>query len=451
MCGTDNRFFGLWGKHGKRRKWHGGDGIASAEKPAKRKKRVPVYGVCMAGMFLMFTVLWLVQTEICSEEAKKNTELVSQLLGEMEHGMSPELAVANLLKGNESHEAAAAGKKLLAGYGYRPDSETVFTQRKKTYAMWLLKRYLLCYLLLAGMLYTIKRTMHKRRTEELASLGEVLEQFCRGDYQFAAEDYGEETGSMLSMRLESLGKKLALNEERLCREKEETKTLVTDLSHQLKTPLASVKMSYQLLEEEALTPEERKEFMQRMGEQLDHLGGLLEALMNISRMESGLIHIQKEKAEIFKTLVQAINQVYMKAEQKGIEMEICDTAKEAEQVMLWHDVKWTKETIVNILDNAIKYSPARSHVWISMKKQTQFLRIEIKDEGIGISKEEANRVFQRFYRGKNAVVKKTEGSGVGLYLARKILEEQGGNIMIAFTMGKEKVCGTRFVLLLPLE
>lgn len=412
---------------------------------------MPVYGFCMAGMFLMFFILWLVQTEVFSEEAKKDTELVFQLLGEMEHGISPELAVANLLKGNESYEAAAAGKKLLAGYGYRPDSETVFMQRKKAYAIWLLKQYLLCYVLLAGMLYLIKRILYKRRKEELESFGEVLEQFCRSDYQFAAEYYGEETGSMLSMRLESLGKKLALNEERLWREKEETKTLVTDLSHQLKTPLASVKMSYQLLEEKDLTPGERKEFMQRMGEQLDHLDGLLEALMNISRMESGMIHIQKEKAEIFQTVVQAVNQVYMKAEQKGIEMEICDTSKEAEQIMLLHDVKWTKEAIVNILDNAVKYSPASSHVQISLKKQTQFLRIEIKDEGIGISKEEANRVFQRFYRGKNTVVKKTEGSGIGLYLARKVLEEQGGNIMIAFPSGTEPVCGTRFVILMPLE
>lgn len=160
-----------------------------------------------------------------------------------------------------------------------------------------------------------------------------------------------------------------------------------------------------------------------MGEQLDHLDGLLEALMNISRMESGMIHIQKEKAEIFQTVVQAVNQVYMKAEQKGIEMEICNTSKEAEKIMLLHDVKWTKEAIVNILDNAVKYSPANSHVQISLKKQTQFLRIEIEDEGIGISKEEANRVFQRFYRGKNTVVKKTEGSGIGLYLAWK--QERG--------------------------
>ena len=86
-----------------------------------------------------------------------------------------------------------------------------------------------------------------------------------------------------------------------------------------------------------------------------------------------------------------------------------------------------------------------------MEKQILFFRIEIKDEGIGIKKEEVNRIFQRFYRGKTDEVKQAEGSGVGLYLTRKILEEQGGNITVVFPYDRKKTKGSTFAIMLSLQ
>lgn len=164
-----------------------------------------------------------------------------------------------------------------------------------------------------------------------------------------------------------------------------------------------------------------------------------------------MIEIHKEMANIFNTVVEAVNQVFVKAEEKGIEIAIDTDTAEIENLLLAHDEKWTKEAVVNVLENAVKYSPADSSIQIIIKKQVHFLRIEIKDEGIGIKKEEMNRIFQRFYRGKHEVIKQAEGSGVGLYLARKILEEQGGNITVVFPVGKEKVKGSTFAIMLPLK
>lgn len=291
----------------------------------------------------------------------------------------------------------------------------------------------------------------KNRKTEYRKLGNILERFYNGEYDFRTENLKEESESLIYTRLESLGKKLELNEQRMALEKEETKALVTDLSHQLKTPVASIKMCFQLLEDENLQPEERKEFLNRLGEQITHLEGLLAALVNISRMETGMIEIHKKMTNIFSTVVQAVNQVYMKAEEKGMEIAIDTDTAEIENLSLAHDVKWTKEAVVNVLENAVKYSPADSTIQIVMKKQIHFLRIEIKDEGIGIKKEEINRIFQRFYRGKHEVIKQVEGSGVGLYLARKILEEQGGNITVVLPTGKEKVKGSTFAIMLPLK
>ena len=173
--------------------------------------------------------------------------------------------------------------------------------------------------------------------KQILSKNQLLEQIFDVNGEFVDEN-------TIAVNIRRLREKL--DEERLKLEKEETKALVTDLSHQLKTPVASIQMSFQLLEDENLDAEERREFLARLGEQIHHLEGLLSALVNISRMESGMIHIPKEETGI----------------------------------------------------------------------------------------------FQRFYRGKEELVKQTEGSGVGLYLTRKILEEQGGNITVVFPYGGNNLC-----------
>lgn len=404
----------------------------------------------MLVLFLLLIFAWSFQFYNLKQEEKQNVSMVYQMLGEYQEGLSSEQIAADLLKGNENPEALETGMDILKEYGYDTDYESVFSNNTRESAVKLALFYLVLYAVMCGMLHSVQMVHKKEREKEFHQLQEILESFYNGDYNYLSEEYGENGETLLYNRLESLGQKLKWNEERMRQEKEETKALVTDISHQLKTPVASIKMCYQLLEEEDLQTNEKKEFMDRLGEQITHLDGLLAALVNISRMETGMITIQKEEANIFETVVQAVNQVYMKAEVKGIEIAIDSRSPETEKLTLPHDIKWTKEAIVNVLENAIKYSPQHSKIQIIMEKQIHFLRIEIKDEGIGIKKEEVNRIFQRFYRGKHQVIKQAEGSGVGLYLTRKILEEQGGNITVVMPYGK-KTKGSTFVIMLSLK
>ncbi len=405
----------------------------------------------MLVLFAVLGILYYVQIRNEQKHEAENVNMVYQMLGELQKGVSYEQVAADVLKGNENQDALEEGLRILAEYGYDKDYHSVFSKRTNAYAKKLAVFYLMIYLLFLVWGYIFLRLIKKNREAEYQKLGNILERFHNGEYDFLAENMKEELESSVYMRLESLGKKLKLNEQRMAVEKEETKVLVTDLSHQLKTPVASIKMCFQLLEDENLQPEERREFLNRLGEQILHLEGLLEALVNISRMETGMIEIRKEMTGIFNTVVQAVNQVYMKAEDKGIEIVIDTDNGEIENLSLAHDVKWTKEAVVNVLENAVKYSPADSTIEIIMKKQLHFLRIEIRDEGIGIKKEEINRIFQRFYRGKHEVIRQAEGSGVGLYLARKILEEQGGNITVALPVGNKQVKGSTFAIMLPLK
>lgn len=96
-----------------------------------------------------------------------------------------------------------------------------------------------------------------------------------------------------------------------------------------------------------------------------------------------------------------------------------------------HDPHWTREAIANVLENAVKYSPADSCIQIRLMRRTSFLRIDIEDQGIGIDSREYSKIFQRFYRGSALQVKEADGSGVGLYLTRTILEAQGGSISVS--------------------
>ena len=119
---------------------------------------------------------------------------------------------------------------------------------------------------------------------------------------------------------------------------------------------------------------------------------------------------------------------------------------EFEDIYVEHDARWSEEAIFNIIENAIKYSTSKSKIYIDVSKTINYVRIDIKDSGIGIKKEDYNEIFKRFYRGSSKEVKSTEGSGVGLYLSRKILEKQGGNIIVKSEIGN----GSKFSLFFQL-
>lgn len=229
--------------------------------------------------------------------------------------------------------------------------------------------------------------------------------------------------------------------EKLEREEQETKRLVTDISHQLKTPLAALKMSRELLHSTDLTEEERREFSEKEDKEIKRLETLLHSFMELTRLETNMIQIRPKRESMQEVLAAAVGNVYMKAWQKSIDISV----EEFTDMSVNCDAKWTAEAIANVLDNGVKYAPEGSRITLRVSLLSTCAMIEIEDEGPGILREEAPRIFQRFYRGEQA--QKEEGSGVGLYLTRKILEEQGGTICVK--PGREK--GSCFILTILLD
>lgn len=339
-------------------------------------------------------------------------------------------------------EQQNTGAELLARYGYE---ETDFLDKSPFYRQeirFFLSIFFILFLLSLfsgyGFFYSAKK---QQKTKE-ALLTSFLERCLSDDYSFL--EHPEESAGLQQGRLSDtflqLAKKLRLKTETLAEERDNTKTLVTDISHQLKTPLSALDTCFSIYAE-ADTPEEREEFGERCKFQLDKLENLTASLLNISRLENAMILLQPSPTSLTDILIEAVNAVYGKAAAKQITVN----TEDFQDVTLSLDKKWTAEALFNILDNAVKYSPAGTSVLIRIQTLYSFVRVEIEDQGIGIPREEYHKIFKRFYRGQDAAVQKTEGSGVGLYLSRKILEDQGGTL----TVKAAKKQGSVFVAQLP--
>lgn len=224
------------------------------------------------------------------------------------------------------------------------------------------------------------------------------------------------------------------------REEGNLKSNITDITHQLKTPVASLKLSLDIALSEQYAEQERKKFAEQAEVQINKLDLMLDGLAKISQLETDLIQLRPQKLSLQLLINQAVNSVIMKAVEKEMELEVELT----EDRMVYVDEKWTLEALGNVLENAVKYAPEKTTGKVQVSSLVTYVLVEIKDEGPGITKEEQNKIYQRFYRGNHS--DSVEGSGVGLYLTRKIIEEQGGTIMVKRNHPK----GANFQLTLPL-
>lgn len=221
-------------------------------------------------------------------------------------------------------------------------------------------------------------------------------------------------------------------------EKDKLKELVSDISHQTKTPIANIKLYLEMMADE-IDYNRNQEYLKKMNSQVEKLDFLLQSMVKMSRLETGTIKIQKQNIPFADTLAMAISNVVIKADKKNIKIDV----QYDEQLMLKHDPKWTAEAIFNILDNAVKYTAYGGNIHIVVCRQELFTKISIEDTGKGIAPERQATIFTRFYR--EPEVHDTEGIGIGLYLAREIITLQNGYIEVQSQVG----IGSTFMIYLP--
>ena len=273
-----------------------------------------------------------------------------------------------------------------------------------------------------------------RMNRTFNTMEHMLDAAMKGD--FTDTMFDESRLSALETKFAHYFSASAISARNVQQEKDNIKKLVADISHQTKTPIANLLLYCELLQEEKL-PESAADNVNALYRQTERLRFLIDSLVKLSRLENGIISLSVKQQDLRPVLETVISQYMAKADQKGLSLLLEKTEAKAA-----FDAKWTAEALGNLLDNAIKYTEHGS-IHISVKAYEMFVRIDVRDTGIGISESEQAQIFSRFYRSRE--VSEKQGVGIGLYLSREIISSEGGYMKVKSAPGM----GSTFSVFLP--
>ena len=297
---------------------------------------------------------------------------------------------------------------------------------------------LLCALIWLSLLTQI---FGKRLSAFTSDLCQTLDHMIEGNEAPLRPKDSETMLARISHRLSRLYQIMQENRNKVDEDRQELQSLISDISHQVKTPVSNLKMAVDTLLEKPVSEAERIDFIRGIRSQTDKLDFLFQALVKTSRLETGVIQLEKKPGHLFDTVAQAMSGIVYAAEKKEISVSVdCP-----EDLTVFHDSKWTSEALFNLLDNAVKYTPAGGKITVSVILWEMYVEIKVSDTGKGISESNQAAIFRRFYREEE--VHDQQGVGIGLYLAREIVTQQGGYIKVVSAPGN----GAEFSIMLPIR
>ena len=276
----------------------------------------------------------------------------------------------------------------------------------------------------------------RRRT---ARLMDSIERMLRAamDGSFSEESFDESRLSRLETELSHYLSASVVSSAHIAEERDKIKELISDISHQTKTPIANLLLYSELLEDSELSEEQRGN-VSAIHHQTEKLRFLIDALVKLSRLENGIL-VLSPRAEPLEPILRGVLEQYApKAAAKGLSLSM-----EPIELSAVCDPKWTAEAVGNLVDNAIKYTRSGG-VTLSAQAYELFVRIDVTDTGDGIPEAEQAKIFSRFYRSE--ANRDSDGVGVGLYLAREIVTQEGGYIKVSSIPSE----GSVFSVFLPL-
>ena len=273
----------------------------------------------------------------------------------------------------------------------------------------------------------LRRTMH--------TMDKMLDDAIRGVFQPAHFD--ESRLSAVEAKLKQYLDASGTSAARLTEDRARVQGLIADISHQTKTPIANLLLYAELLADKDL-PDDCRGYVEQLTAQAEKLQFLIESMVKAGRLEAGVIAVQPRPADVDALTQAAVQSALPEAERRGVQL-----SRLPAEVGACFDPKWTQEALGNLIDNAIKYTPAGGSVTVSVTPYELFCRIDVADTGPGIPEDEQGRIFERFYR--SPTVRDAQGVGLGLYLAREIAAANGGYIKVTSRPGN----GSTFSLFLP--
>ena len=268
---------------------------------------------------------------------------------------------------------------------------------------------------------------YKKEDKRLNDISNYINNILNNDYSLDIREYDEDSISTLKNYIYKVTIKLRNMSEYSQKEKEYLEVALSDISHQLKTPLTSIMVMNELLENKNLEESKRKECQQKSKQQLEKIQWLITSLLKISQIDSGTIKLKKENVNAKELINKTQEPLIIQIEAKSITL-VKDIEENLEIIC---DENWTVEALINIIKNAYEHTEKDGTIKITVQGNPIYNEIKIEDNGSGIREEDINHIFERFYKGKS----NKESIGIGLNMSKTIIEKQNGTIEVQSTEG----------------
>ncbi len=353
----------------------------------------------------------------------------------LEQGIEKEAVATALL----SDKSLVPGEALLYQIGMSENTDIRFVPGVYQFCAAERTRVSLCGALFFVLIFaSVFRYLKKRDNLYRTAIG-IVENYTENDFSVKLPELYEGTLYQLFSRINFMAAMLKTKQEAENKVKEFLKNTVSDISHQLKTPLAALSMYQEIMMQEADQTDTVIAFAQKSETALARMEGLIKTLLKITRLDAGNVSFSKKLFDASELVMQAVEELEYRAEKEKKKMILSGE----KGVRVWCDLEWSREALGNVVKNAMDHTEEGDLITITWEQTPLMTRFTVKDSGEGISEEDIHHIFKRFYRSKSGG--NSQGIGLGLSLAGSVIEEQGGTISVQ----SEKGNGTVFVLSFP--
>lgn len=366
--------------------------------------------------------------------------LVERELAAASYLLKQEIAPTVIASAWNHTEVTEAGRRLLGQIGHTEQMHGYLLLLVRQTSVWFLVVLLAGALLFTAVLLGGSGFYLRRRERFYEEAERIVTQYADG--RFEEHLPGGETGAVFRLfgKVEQLALSLQARSEAEHRAKEFLRDMVSDISHQLKTPLAALNMYMEIMEEEAGQEETVRKFTGKSMRSLERMEQLIRSLLKMARLDTGNIVFEKRRCYVSEVVSQAIGELLERAGQEGKTI----LTEGAPDEVIWCDPQWTKEAVGNLVKNALDHTAAGGKVKIAWQRSPIIMRLTVEDDGCGILPEDIHHIFKRFYRSRNSG--NGQGVGLGLSLAKRIVEGQDGNLSVESSPGE----GSMFKISFPI-
>lgn len=384
---------------------------------------------------LLFIIIFVV---VIKMQNKVYSKIVNEKINDIINNVMekyPEVKEEDILKIINNRDDSS--ENILEKYGYDDELSYIKELREN------INKNLINTAVLIGIFGIASLSIFMRyvliQEKELKEINEYIKEVNNKNYSLKIED--NKDGELSRLRNELYKTTVILREaaENSEEEKEKLSIAIADISHQLKTPLTSIRIILDNISDNPDMPQEiREDFIQDISKQVEHMSSLVISLLKIAKFDAGTIKMENEEIDAKKLIDSVINNLAILIEIKEIEV----ITKIDEKAIFIADYKWQQEALTNILKNAIEHSQPKSNIYIIVENTSIFLKIKIKDEGQGIEQKDLKHIFERFYRAKNC---NEDSIGIGLSLAKTIIEQNNGYIKATSEVGKGTLFEIKYI------